>query len=205
MANSIKQVTNVNGGKANLGDIEKAAIRGVEQGANVFSADQTILPANILYGGAHTVLSEAGTAHTNSTDETALATATFAANTLRAGNSIQVFGQGIATATNASDTLTIKLNFGGAAILTTAALDVADDDIFIVDAFITLRTVGSSGTYVAAGHSYMDANGGTRLSGIKGSTAVDTTAAVTCTLSADWSAANAGNSCRADIFTVIVH
>ena len=32
MANDIKQVTNVNGGKFNLGDIEKAAIRGVEQG-----------------------------------------------------------------------------------------------------------------------------------------------------------------------------
>ena len=37
MANSIKQVTNVNGGKANLGDIELAAIRGVEQGANAFT------------------------------------------------------------------------------------------------------------------------------------------------------------------------
>ena len=38
MANDIKQVSNVNGSTMNLGDIEKAAIRGVEQGANVFSA-----------------------------------------------------------------------------------------------------------------------------------------------------------------------
>ena len=37
MANDIKQVTLTNGAKANLGDIEKAAIRGVEQGANAFS------------------------------------------------------------------------------------------------------------------------------------------------------------------------
>ena len=152
MANNIKNVDNVNGGKMRVGDIGLSAIRGVEQGNNVFSADQTILPANILYGGAHTVLSEAGTAHTNSTDEAALATATFTANTLRAGNSIQVFAQGIADATNSTDTLTIKLNFGGAAILTTAALDVADDDIFIVDAFITLRTVGASGTYLSLIH-----------------------------------------------------
>ena len=41
MANDIKQVSNVNGSKMNLGDIEKAAIRGVEQGANTFSANNT--------------------------------------------------------------------------------------------------------------------------------------------------------------------
>ena len=44
MANDIKQVTNVNGGKFNLGDIEKAAIRGVEQGKNAIE---------LLYGGVH--------------------------------------------------------------------------------------------------------------------------------------------------------
>ena len=38
MANSIKKVTNVNGAPMNLGQIEQAAIRGVEQGANAFSA-----------------------------------------------------------------------------------------------------------------------------------------------------------------------
>ena len=37
MANSINQVTLAKGAKANLGDIEKAAIAGVEQGNNVFS------------------------------------------------------------------------------------------------------------------------------------------------------------------------
>ena len=41
MANNIKQVSNVNGSKANLGDIEKAAIRGVEQGANTFAGVNT--------------------------------------------------------------------------------------------------------------------------------------------------------------------
>ena len=37
MANNIKQVSDVNGSKMNLGDIELAAIRGVEQGTNHFS------------------------------------------------------------------------------------------------------------------------------------------------------------------------
>ena len=37
MANSIKKVSNVNGGAHHLGNIEIAAIRGVEQGLNSFS------------------------------------------------------------------------------------------------------------------------------------------------------------------------
>ena len=41
MANSIKQVSNVNGSTMNLGDIELAAIRGVEQGDNVLSGNLT--------------------------------------------------------------------------------------------------------------------------------------------------------------------
>ena len=41
MANPIKKVTNVNGGVMNLGQIEIAAIRGVEQGNNDFQAIAT--------------------------------------------------------------------------------------------------------------------------------------------------------------------
>tara|TARA_A100000164_G_C21634601_1_gene642875 strand:- start:25 stop:720 length:696 start_codon:yes stop_codon:yes gene_type:complete len=41
MANSIKQITRNNGDKANLGDIEIAAIKGVEQGANTFAGANT--------------------------------------------------------------------------------------------------------------------------------------------------------------------
>ena len=41
MANSIKQITRDNGDKANLGDIEIAAIKGVEQGNNDFQAIAT--------------------------------------------------------------------------------------------------------------------------------------------------------------------
>jgi len=37
MANNIKQVSNVNGGTMNLGQIETAAIRGVEQGVSHFT------------------------------------------------------------------------------------------------------------------------------------------------------------------------
>ena len=43
MANTIKQVTKDDGSKMNLGDIEIAAIKGVEQGTNVYQKAQVII------------------------------------------------------------------------------------------------------------------------------------------------------------------
>lgn len=48
MANSIKKVTNVNGDPMNLGQIEIAAIRGVEQGINTFEGANTHSGANTM-------------------------------------------------------------------------------------------------------------------------------------------------------------
>ena len=48
MANSIKQITTDRGDKHNLGNIEIAAVKAVEQGANTFSA------ANAFTGGVNT-------------------------------------------------------------------------------------------------------------------------------------------------------
>ena len=47
MANPIKKVTNVNGDTMNLGQIEIAAIRGVEQGANVLAGINQIKKLNV--------------------------------------------------------------------------------------------------------------------------------------------------------------
>ena len=55
MANSIKQVTNVNGSTMNLGDIELAAIRGVEQGTNVFSGGNNFGAKLLAAGTGHTL------------------------------------------------------------------------------------------------------------------------------------------------------
>jgi hypothetical protein len=73
MANNIKKVTNVNGGIMNLGQIETAAIRGVEQGNNIFSggfslglqtvvaagSDETDAGAIVAQGGAIVLCSTA--------------------------------------------------------------------------------------------------------------------------------------------------
>ena len=58
MANTIKQITKGNGDKMNLGDIEQAAIKGVEQGSNVLEGKNTIPKP---HGGIQRVTADAAT------------------------------------------------------------------------------------------------------------------------------------------------
>ena len=157
-----------------------------------------------IVGGAHTA-AVAAVVHQNTVTAASIGTAAIAANTLRAGNAIHVFSSGIATATNSTDTLTLTLKVGSTAVLTTAALDVANDDIYVIDAWIQIRTIGGSGTAVAAGHSFMDAAGGTRLTERTAQFAVATNAQLDIKLEADWSVANAGNVMNSDTFIVTIH
>ena len=154
----------------------------------------------------------AGTAHTNSTTETLLGSFSIPADTLKAGSVIKVRYQGIATATDSTDTLTIKLYIGGltgTALLTGTATDVANNNIFAGEAMIVIRTAGASGTLVAVGtHTEVPAASGTAvhdITEITASTTVDTTAAQVVGVGADWSVATAANSCRLDILVVEIY
>jgi len=147
---------------------------------------------------------------TGSSTETAFSTGSYTipANTLRAGSVIKVRFQGIATATNLTDTLTIKLYIGGlsgTAILTSSATDATNNDIFAGDVYIVIRTIGSSGTFVANGtFTKVEAASGTatRVDAITASTTIDTTASQAITVSATWSTTSGSNSCRLDVFVV---
>lgn len=160
----------------------------------------------------HYVNTAASTAITASSTETAFSTNyTIPANSLRAGSVIKVRFQGIATATNSTDTLTIKLYIGGltgTAIFTSSATDATNNDIFAGEGIIVIRTIGSSGTLVASG-SYTKVEGASgtasRVDFITASTAIDTTTSKLVTASGTWSSPNAGNSCRMDIFSVEVY
>lgn len=148
----------------------------------------------------------ASAALTNSTTETAMDSYTIAADVLKAGDVLEIFAQGTATATNSTDTLNVKVKIGSSILGATDALDVADDAIWVLHIFVTIRTDGASGTLVAGGYVNIGVNGTTTTKmDILASTAVDTTAtqAVTCT--GTWSVANAGNSCRNDNFVVKLH
>ena len=158
-----------------------------------------------IYGGAAEVLVTQGT-HTNTvTGGAAGATVTIAANTLVAGNVIHVKSFGRVTDNNSTDTLTPKLVFATADVGAGAALDVADSDLVRLDAWITIRTIGSSGTWVADGTVESDGLGATKVLFTKASTAVDTTAAVVLNMDFDWSVAHAENIYIQDQFIVNIY
>jgi hypothetical protein len=125
---------------------------------------------------------------------------TIPANTLRVGDVIRVRAQGIATATNSTDTLNARIKFGTNAVIATGAVDVANNDIFYLEGDIVVRTIGATGTIVAAGASAIGTEGTVTSKPAKlASTTVDTTAAITLAISGQWSTTSAGNSCRLDV------
>lgn len=151
----------------------------------------------------------ASTAVTNTTSETAFdKKITVPKNTLHAGSVVRIKFQGIATSTNSTDTLQIKLYIGGTggtALLTGTATDVADNNIFAGQFDIIIRTNGSSGTFVGFGsHTKVPAasNTATLVVATIGSTTIDTTADQDVVVSATWGAQSASDSCRLDFLTV---
>lgn len=165
----------------------------------------------VVGGRAYQVVA-ASTAITNTVTETAFSNGvyTIPADTLKASTSIRFRIQGIATATNATDTLQITVRLGAAGVAAqivtqTIALDVEDNDIFVLDGHITIRTAGASGTMVAySQHSIGAADTATTRMDAMASAAIDTTASRDLTCTATWSVADAGNSCRLDIMEVQV-
>jgi hypothetical protein len=151
----------------------------------------------------------ASAAHTNTTTEAMFdKNYTIPANTLEPGQLIRIRYQGIATATNSTDTLTLVLRIGGltgTALFTHAAQDVANNDVFSGEFELIIRTIGASGTMVGVGtgKSIAAAEGTvTYKDDILASTTIDTTVAQQIGVTADWSVANAGNSCRLDFLRI---
>ena len=157
-------------------------------------------------GGARYSSIAASTALSNSITETTLDTISLQTDEISAGDVIEVFAQGIATATNSTDTLQIKVKIGGTVVLQTAAVDVADADVWVLHGFVTIRTSGPSGTFVSGGFVQIGVEGtATARMDIVASSAIDTTSALACIVTGTWSVASASNSCRNDQFVVIVH
>lgn len=161
----------------------------------------------VVYGST-----AASTALTASSTETLLDTSySIPASTLVAGSVIKVRFQGIATATNSTDTLTIKLYIGGlsgTAVLTGTATDATNNDIFTGEALIQIRTSGASGTMVAVASGNI-VPAATRVAvpvfQITASTTIDTTAAQVVGVGAKWSTTSGSNSCRLDMMVVEIN
>ena len=109
---------------------------------------------------------------------------------------------GVGTTEAAFSGLNAGKNFM-AELASTGALDVANNDIFYFDAELHIRTAGGSGTLVGCGLVSIGTPGtATMKSFALASTAIDTTAAQQIGISATWSAANAGDSCRLDNLSI---
>jgi hypothetical protein len=121
---------------------------------------------------------------------------------------IKIRYQGIVTAQNSTDTLALKLYFGGltgTVLISHAATDVGTNDVFQGEYELVVRDIGATGHIVGAGtYKSVPAAEGTMTvkDDILASTAIDTTAAQQIGVSATWSTNNAGNSVRLDVLTV---
>jgi hypothetical protein len=174
---------------------------------NLLHAGESVTPADYLisYGDGTLAKAAAGflanavadsTTVTNTVAETTFSTGTAAVpkNTLKVRDLIRVRALVVFPSTNGTDTATLKLKFAGSTILTTAAVDVATNDIGLIDATIVIRTIGAAGTFDAFGTYVLGAPGTAVVRAWNsGSTAIDTTADLTVTLTITWSVANAGN------------
>lgn len=150
------------------------------------------------------VITADGTAVTNTTSETVMATFSIPAGALKQGRVIDFFAAAIATSTNGTDTFRYRVRLGGVAgsvVADSTAIDLANNDIFVGAGQITVREDGASGSVVAASHGMLKTTG---FNTLLDATTVDTTAALTLVLTCTQSAASASNSARATIFNATV-
>ena len=167
--------------------------------------------ANVLYGQnkldnsiSQKLFSEAGTGreHENSTDAADMFSYTIPANTLEKGDIVRIKVYCTVIDSNSTDTLTPILKFGGSAIATGAALDVADDDIVYAWADVHCTATGSSGTCTAIGEIRTDALGAVHVIATTALTSMDTTGGLAVALNVDWDAAHADNEVRIDAVSI---
>lgn len=138
-------------------------------------------------------------------------TVSIPANSLEAGDVLDIFAQVDTTAANSTDTFIYKILIGTTAVAVTATIDAVTGDTCILHARVQVRDAGAVGHIVAGALSYngtgssaagaADIPSGSSL----GSTAIDTTAAQTVAVQATHSVNNAGNQSTLQMLQVIRH
>lgn len=163
-------------------------------------------------GGYLSRLSAPGTAHTNSTDETALANVTIAANTLKAGTTVVVRFKAVVTVNNGATTCTNYLRLtststglGGTALITGGAVDTDAGFVWVGEYRLNCHAAPGAAASIVGYGSYREiaASPGGTLTAVEMATGTTfaTDAALYISMTADWSAADS-NSIRAEIFDV---
>ena len=145
-----------------------------------------------------------GTALTNSTTETALASFTIPAGTLSAGKSIAFDAAFITTAAQSTDTLTLKVYIGSTAIATITAEDQTTNDVSVIFGKLTSRALSSSAT--VAGWvigTDADATGEAARGFVAVTGSLNTAADLVLSIKGTWSAQSASDSVQCEMFNVI--
>jgi hypothetical protein len=114
------------------------------------------------------------------------------ANFFKAGRSLHIYGKGIHSSSGGG-TLTLKIKLGSTVILTTGAIASGNDTDaqFDIDALLTCRTMGASGTVAAAGHYEEDGGSPSTFEMVNLSpVTLNTTISQTLSITAQWSTAS---------------
>ena len=152
----------------------------------------------------------AGTALTNTTSETVLASTELAANALQVGQVYNLKAAVRATATNSTDTLTVRVRVGpttltGTVCASSGAVDVANNDVVIVDLQFVVRSVGASSVVIVSGSCSAPGAEGTATQRVAfESLSISSLVAQKVELTGAWSAASASDSCQAESFVLTV-
>jgi len=154
----------------------------------------------------------AGTALTNTTSETVLASTELPAYSLNsAPKHYHVHAVVIATATNSTDTLDVKVRIGGTTLTGTVvgdsgAVDVANADKVIVDLDVDVRSVTAAGSVDVIVSGLVSAPGaeGTATARVAYEPLTLTAStAYKVEVTGTWSVASSSNSCRADELSIV--
>ena len=173
-----------------------------------FTGGSKNYPSNCLF-----VQTATGTV-ANTVSETALTSTgvgslTLPANFFIAGRTIRIWGQGFHSTTG-TPTIRIKIKLGSTIIADTGAQTstAASNNWIVVNADITCRTVGASGTIFTQGE-YREASTSPSSFNLfalsnTATTTIDTTASQALSVTAQWGTASASNTISMTNFTMEV-
>lgn len=157
--------------------------------------------------GTHSlaVATAVSTAVSNTTTPTTFSTGTYTlpASTLQVGDVLVLKGEGIATATNSTDTLAITVLVGSNTVLTIPALDVADNNIFDYEITLTVRSISTTTCTIVGEAQYSIGAAASTMKMVSvAAFTINSTIANVIATQATWSVASASNSVRLDVFDI---
>lgn len=125
------------------------------------------------------------------------------ANSLTAGDILDIGFAAYCVGVNATPTLTAKLYIGSTNIINSGAVSVIANDTIVGSAQLVIRTAGASGTCIATGYCSTSATSTVTMKKVLlASTTIDTTAAQTIDVKGTWSASHASNQAKLSLLRV---